>query len=354
MHRIAVVSLLLGLLATRAIAEPLPAQGFDDADPLFQTHDLLELRVAAPLTTLMKERPDQEELEGEASWASVDGTTVTVKVDLRTRGNYRRQRDVCPFAPLRLDFRKSEVRDTLFDGQDKLKLVAQCKPGSGRSEQFLLREYLVYRMFNTLTDLSFRVRLLNVTWENTEGRGKSFEAPAFFIESEERLARRIDLPPAAIPSTDTESLDPAYTSLTSVFHFFAGNTDYSPVAGPRGEDCCHNTTLFGSGATGLFPVPYDFDMSGMVNADYAAPNPRFGIRDVQTRLYRGRCPFNDHLPSSIAVLEEHSESLFALVANLEALANWSRRDMTQFMEKFYEIASDPARVEKQITSTCVP
>ncbi len=346
--------MLLGLQAAGAIAEPVHTRAFDDADPLFQSNDTLELRIAAPLDTLMRDRPDEEDLEGEASWAAADGTAVTVKVKLRTRGNYRRQPDICPFAPVRLDFKKSDVQDTLFDGQDKLKLVTHCKTGSRRSAQFLLREYLVYRMFNTLSDLSFRVRLLKLTWENTEDDGKSFEAPAFLIESEDRLARRIDLPPAAIPEGDIDALDPDYTNLTSLFHYFVGNTDYSPIAGPQGEDCCHNSTLFGSVDTALYPVPYDFDMSGMVNADYASPNPKFGIRDVKTRLYRGRCPFNDRLPSSIAAFDGQRASLFALLETLDGLSGWSQRDMNGFMEAFYETVSDPAQVEKQITAKCVP
>jgi hypothetical protein len=330
------------------------AQTFGEADPLFLSNEPLELRLAAPLDTLMKERPDEDELAGEATWTAEDGTSVTVQVDVRTRGNYRRQADVCRFAPVRLDFKKSEVQGTLFDGQDKLKLVTHCKSRSKRNAQFLLREYAAYRMFNTLTDLSFRVRLLRVSWENTEKAGEVFEAPAFLIESEERLAHRVGLPYAALPSTEPGSLDPAYTNLSSLFHYFIGNTDYSPVAGARGKDCCHNSTLFGAVEEALFPVPYDFDMSGMVNADYAAPNPRFGLRDVQSRLYRGRCPFNAHLPASIAAFDEHRDALYAVLDSVDGLADWSRRDMSRFMDKFYAVTGDPEDVREQIMEKCVP
>jgi hypothetical protein len=330
------------------------AQTFGEPDPLFRSDEILELRIAGPLDTLMRERPEEDELPGKATWTTEDGTPVTVQVDLRTRGNYRRQADICPFAPVRLDFKKSEVRDTLFDGQDKLKLVTHCKSGSKRKAQFVLREYAAYRMFNALTDLSFRVRRLRVSWENTEKPGEVFEAPAFLIESEERLAKRVGLPYAALPSTDPAALDPAYTNLSSLFHYFIGNTDYSPVAGPRGKDCCHNSTLFGAVEDGLFPVPYDFDMSGLVNADYASPNPRFNLRDVQSRLYRGRCPFNDHVAASIAAFDEHRDTLYGVLDSVEGLADWSRRDMSRFMDKFYAITGDPEEVREQITEKCVP
>jgi hypothetical protein len=341
-------------LAGLAVLPAANAQTFGEADPLFRSNEVLELRIAGPLDTLMKERPEEDELPGKATWATTDGASVTVQVDLRTRGNYRRQADVCPFAPVRLDFKKSEVQETLFDGQDKLKLVTHCKSKSKRSVQFLLREYAAYRMFNALTDLSFRVRLLRVTWENTERPGEVFEAPAFLIESEERLAKRVGLPYAALPSAGTDTLDPSYTNLSSLFHYFIGNTDYSPVAGPKGKDCCHNSTLFGALEDGLFPVPYDFDMSGMVNADYASPNPRFSIRDVQSRLYRGRCPFNAHVVDSIAVFDLHRDALYGVLESVDGLADWSRRDMSRFMDKFYETTGDPDEVREHITGSCVP
>jgi hypothetical protein len=341
-------------LAVFAVLPAATAQTFGEADPLFRSNEVLELRIAAPLDTLMKERPEEDELPGEATWTAADGASVTVRVDLRTRGNYRRQADVCPFAPVRLDFRKSEVRETLFDGQDKLKLVTHCKSKSKRSAQFLLREYAAYRMFNALTDLSFRVRLLRVTWENTEKAGVVFEAPAFLIESEERLAHRVGLPYAAIPSAVTGTLDPAYTNLSSLFQYFIGNTDYSPIAGPRGKDCCHNSTLFGTRDEALFPVPYDFDMSGIVNADYATPNPKFHLRDVQSRLYRGRCPFNGQVAGTIAAFNEHRDALYAVLESVDGLSNASRRDMSRFMDKFYDTTGDPDEVRERITDQCVP
>lgn len=344
---------LLFLVVPIGFLHAAQAQTFDDADPLFRSADVLELRIAAPLETLMRERPDEEELPGTASWTDADGRSVTVDVDIRTRGNYRRQRDICPFAPLRLDFRKKQVEDSLFDGQDKLKLVTHCRTGSRRNAQYLLREYLVYRMFNTLTDLSYRVRLLQVTWENTEKDGETFIAPAFFIEHDEQLGERVGLPPAALQKTTVDRLDPGYTNLASMFHFFIGNTDFSPVAGPAGDECCHNSTLFGSDDGPYFPVPYDFDMSGMVNTDYASPNPRFRISDVQSRLYRGRCPHNEHVPASIALFDQHRDELYAFIDNTDDLEKGPRRDMRRFTDKFYAIVDDPAGVQDKIIGKCM-
>ena len=112
-----------------------------------------------------------------------------------------------------------------------------------------------------------------------------------------------------------KSVDPEYANLVDVFQYFAGNTDYSPVTGARGETCCHNTNLFGDAAGPVFAVPYDFDMSGLADAPYATPNPELEITSTRDRLYRGRCEHNDHLADSIAALEANKEALYALVEN---------------------------------------
>ncbi|HNP36783.1 MAG TPA: hypothetical protein PKK10_13105 [Woeseiaceae bacterium] len=330
------------------------AQTFAEVDPLFRSHDILELRITAPLTTLMQDRPDEEELPATVSWQNEAGATVTAAAKVRTRGNYRRQRDVCPFAPIRLNFKKSDVKGTLFDKQDKLKLVTHCKNGSSIYEEGVLREYLAYRIFNQLTDMSFQVRLLRITYENNESSRAPREEYGFFIESEKRLGKRSGRPPFDISYTSVENLEPAYTNLVSMFQYFVGNTDYSPIAGAEGESCCHNATLFGEQGTLLLPVPYDFDMGGMVDTQYATPNPKFKIRSVQTRVYRGRCQFNDQIPASIARFNEERDAIYELIETSPGLEKRSRGKVRKYTDLFYKTINDPAEVKMQLTSDCVP
>ena len=149
---------------------PCLAQG---TDPLFADDDRLELRIEAPITTLMRERPDDEELDGLASYVDETGNEITLDVEIRTRGNYRRQERVCPFAPVRLDFDKDEVGGTLFENQNRLKLVTHCR-NAMQFEQAVMREYLVYRMFNALTEQSYRVRPLTTTYVDTDRDGSNW------------------------------------------------------------------------------------------------------------------------------------------------------------------------------------
>ncbi len=324
-----------------------------EPDPLFQSNEVLTISITAPFTTLMRERPDEEELPGTASWTEADGRQVEVGVELRTRGNYRRDASTCPFAPLRLDFRGSEVDGTLFDGQDKLKLVTHCRERSSRYEQLVLREYLTYRMLNAITDISYRVRLLRITYRDTEGRRDDRETWAFLIEHKDRFARRTGLEPLEIDGTTIHALDPAYTNLTSIFHYMIGNTDFSPISAPEGTACCHNTHPFSAENGPIHSVPYDFDMSGMIDAPYAAPNPRFRLRDVRHRLYRGRCRFNEHVAASVARYQEVRDALYAIVADEPNLSSTTRRSMNSFLNSFYRTIDDPRSVERRLTGACI-
>jgi hypothetical protein len=327
-------------------------QSSDDPDPLFIDDTVLEVRISAPLDSLMKTRPVNEYLPGELTFTDSDGSSRTVVAGLQTRGNYRRQRDVCPFAPLRLNLKKSEVKGTLFDKQDKLKLVTHCKDRADRYQQGVFREYIAYRILNLLTDVSYRVRLLKITWENTEDPDEDMLTYGFLIEPDERLAKRTGLPEFEVSRTRVANLVPAYTNLTSVFQYLLGNTDYSQIAGPKDETCCHNSTLFGDLGGKLYAVPYDFDMSGLVNAKYATPNPRFEIRSVRERLYRGRCAFNSELPATLQLIGRNKSAIYALLEERVELDKRSRTEMSRFIDAFFDVIENPERVQRELGKNC--
>lgn len=324
-----------------------------EPDPLFRSHEPLEIAIAAPFTTLMDERPENEELDGTATWTEPDGSTVEVSVQLRTRGNYRRDPDICSFVPLRLDFRRAEVEGTLFDKQDKLKLVTHCRERSTRYEQVVIREYLTYRLLNVLTDLSYRVRLMRITYEDTEDDRDDRLTWAFVIEHKDRFDNRTGFDPLEIEGSSLEELDPAFTNLTSVFQYMIGNTDFSPISAPEGRGCCHNAHPFAVEGGLVHAVPYDFDMSGIINAPHAGPNPRFGLRDVRQRLYRGRCRFNDQLPATLKHFRNSREALYAVVAEEPALSQRNRRSMTRYLDSFFETIDDERAVERRLTGVCI-
>ena len=331
-----------------AVVPAIAAQG-GPIDPLFADDGILEVTLTAPLATLIRERPTEEYMAGTFEYADGTGAVTALQVGLRTRGHFRLH--TCDFPPLRLNFKKSAVKGTLFDGQDKLKMVVHCD-NPLRYEQYVLREYLAYRVFNLLTDTSFRVRLLRVTFVDSQDRRKDQVRYAFFIEHKKRLAKRIGIPIYNVEDADLASLDGEYLNLTSLFQYFVANTDFSPIAGPPDSNCCHNYVLFRGDDGPVTAIPYDFDQSGFVDAPYASPDSRMKIRDVTQRVYRGRCLFNEHVDDSIAAFIIMREPIVELINTQPGATERVRKNLRRFIDRFYDIVENPERVKRDIIGRC--
>jgi hypothetical protein len=321
-------------------------------DPLFQSTEILDVRIFAPLTTLLDERPTDEDLPATLRYEDSAGQTQEFDIGIRTRGRFRRQTNVCSFPPMRLNFKASETKGTLFHKQNKVKLVTHCQP-TVKYEQVILREYSAYRILNVMTDASFRVRLLRITYVDSEGKKRDSVAHGFIIEHRGRLAKRLEKDYLDMPETTVESLDPEYTNMVSMYHYLIGNTDFSPVKGVRDEACCHNHVLFGNEGELVWSVPYDFDQAGLVNAPHSGANKRFKLRDVKQRLYRGRCDHNDLLAGSIAKYNEEREEIMAVLREVDDATDRSEKTMAKYVDKFYDTINSERRVKGEFIKKCI-
>lgn len=347
MHRLyrTLTAVMFTFLTLSAAAEMKQAP-----DPLFQAGEALHMTITAPLATLVRERPKDDYLPGVIQYTEADGTVVELDLEIRTRGHFRHK--TCDYPPLLLNLRKKQTDGTLFDHQNKLKLVIHCDD-SKRYEQVVLREYLAYRILNAVTDMSFRVRLLRVKYFNTEGSGGGEERYAFLIEHKNRLGARYGLEDLRIDRTTVASIQPDRLNLTSVFAFLIGNTDFSPVAGAPDDECCHNYVLFGSSNDPIIAIPYDFDQSGFVDAPYAVANEQFRIRSVRQRVYRGRCVNNEYVGASLQRFRDRRDAIYALVLEQEGLEPRVRKRMIRYIDDFYELIDDPRAVERKIIRDCI-
>ena len=335
----------LNLLACSSIAK----EG-STPDPLFQEKGALAVTITAPLTTLIKERSTEDELAGVFEYTEADGTAVKLDIMIRARGHFRH--DNCKFPPLRLNFKKSQTDDTLFHKQDKVKLVVHCEQ-SARYEQSLIREYLAYRVLNTLTDLSFRVRLLRVTYVDSEGRRPEQVRFAFLVEHKDRLGKRHGMKELEVDKVAVDSIQPGPLNLTSMFQFLISNTDFSPIRSAPERDCCHNYVLFEKGSDPLIAIPYDFDLSGFVNAQYAKPDSRFGLRNVRERLYRGRCVNNGYIANSLRQFQVNKDVIYNLINEQEGMSSKVRKSVIRSVNNFYRVIDDPRVVERQLIAKCI-
>lgn len=321
------------------------------AQALFTDDSILQVRIEAPLETLSGERPDDEYLDGSLSYTEADGRMQRFDVRLQTRGRFRRQRSTCPFPPVRLNFKTGDLVGSLLEGQDKLKLVTHCNTRRDQFEQLVMREYLAYRILNSLTDKSFRTRLLHITYVDTENDNESFTRYGFVIEDDDDVGKRIGMESMKTAKLNYSDVDQAHTNMISVFQYLIGNTDYSLIRGPADDDCCHNAVPFSDGSL-VWPVPYDFDFSGLVDAPYADPAPQLKIRSVRTRVYRGRCSNNDILDETLGAIRAKKEEIYGLVNALPDLDDRNRRQVTQYLDSFFRVAEDEKRIEREFVREC--
>jgi len=343
----AICALMSAILPLCVQASPYP-----DVAPLFAEDTVLEVTIEAPMGALMDVRPDKAYLDGSFTFTEANGTERKLGLKLRTRGNYRRAKEHCDFAPIRLNFPKSQVKGTLFAGQNKLKLVTHCQNNDPKYEQLVLREYLAYRMLHELTPKSFAVRLMRITYINFENE-KSRTKLAFVIEDGDAVAKRNGMKLASVGLVTRDYLDPEQESLIHVFEYMIGNTEYSIMRSEPNKDCCHNIDLMAPKGVSLYtPLAYDFDFAGFVNAPYAEPNPRYRLPTVRVRLFKGRCEYDEQLQSTIQYFNEKKDRLYQIIDEQDLLTSVSAASVKKYIDTFYERIAEPADVEKWLINKC--
>ena len=320
--------------------------------PLFESDAPLRLTLTADFGAVFKSRDTLRRQPRPARLAVVEpaaaaGTSAAIPVILTTRGHFRLKSTTCSFAPLRVAFDSGGTKGTPFAGQRALKLSTHCRSGSREYEQNVLREYLAYRVFNLITDRSFRARLAKFTYAEARDSTKGVTAWGFFVESERELGRRLGARLLEARGGRFDDFEPAQTDLMSVFQYMIGNTDFSIWA-------LHNVRIFapGSGASLYYPVPYDFDWSGVVSARYAFPDARLGTRTVHERVYRGPCRTAEQLAPTFAHFVAKRDSITALYRSLPDLDPRYVRETEEYFAEFYATIGDARRWKAHAASTC--
>jgi len=348
LQRFPLLAGLVALTAAPAFAQGPPSEAPEEPTetvvaPLFLSHDLLEFSVHAPWDEIRKDRGDDRE-ERPAELRLEGGAPLPLQV--RTRGNFRRQRSTCPaMPPIRLNFPTQQMNGTEFAGQDKLKLVTHCRSRDS-DEQNLLQEYLVYRVFNELTPNSFGARLARVTYvDSARPDDEPVTKFAFIIEAEEALAERLGGMMLEVPQAHPADYDRDGMLTVALFEYMVGNTDWSLVQ-------FHNIRLFQSNQMKALPIPYDFDWTGLVSAPYAEPNESLRIRSVRDRVYRGYCVDGLDYSGVAAHFRAKKSAVLALVDQIPGLSEDTANDSREYLEEFFETLEDPDKYEGRVVSRC--
>lgn len=333
---------------------------------LFDSSETLEVSLIAPWRELVRNKSYQGTYPAEIEYTDELGNVESLDLTVERRGVTRQQ--VCKMPPVKLQFEKGSAKGTTFRGQKSIKLVTHCQMAS-KYEQYYILEMLAYRMHNLLTDYSFRVRPLKITYHQTESgdsekprfsfiKKKKLEGPvfAFLIEDDSDVADRHGLKKLKIPRVSPTQLDSDETALLALFQYMISNLDWAALRGHDPKECCHNVKLIGPKSLKpddtIYAIPYDFDSSGLVNSEYAVPPNGLSIRRVTQRLYRGYCAHNPSLARARQKMFANEQAIYDLVKAESRLEPGVQRKTVNFLEKFFETIKDEEKYQEKIVQKC--
>lgn len=309
---------------------------------LFQDKTPLDISFAASLSQLKHEDEDSVYFSTVMSYRAPDGTTDSIRIGLRARGNFRRKH--CNLPPLRIKIYKEDRKD-LFAGVKSLKLVIPCQDSKG-ANSLILREYLCYQLYEPITPYVLSTRLVNVTIIETSGKREHLKLVGFFIEDDDDAARRLQSKVVNSSKVNPFMLQDTCAVRFDMFQYMIGNTDYSTAY-------FHNTKVFRTKANVLLPVAYDFDMSGIVSAPYATANPELGIQNVRERLYRGFCR-GDGVSESVRrdFIARESIILGVVDKHQSILSEKEVAGIKRYLKDFFTIIKSDALYRQRIVQAC--
>ncbi len=297
---------------------------------LFDSDELLEISLRFDISAYKKNKSDVDYLDAILTYHTSKTDSINKNIKVRARGEIRRTGTICDFPPLLLNFKMKDSIGGEFTGINKLKIVPYCRIGY---EDYILREYLVYKLYNLLTDNSFRVRLFKINYINTAKKGKQLNQYGFAIEPISLLEKRIHSTEIKTQNITQRSIKPESMDRFALFNYMIGNTDWSvPI---------HHNALVLSQAGSENPelgiiVPFDFDYSGLVNTNYAGPFETLPIKTVRERLYLSLCRSEDTFTRELGEFLEKKDQFYKIINDFPYMKPRSKKDIIAYLGEFFK------------------
>lgn len=328
------------LLASLCWSDPSLAQ----TKELFENDEFLEIKLKGDFTKLFKNTTGEAQyFDFSLSYSDSIGKQVSLPLRVKTRGHFRREMKICNFPPVLLNFSKGDTENTLFQSQNKLKLVMPCQ-----GEKYVMREFYAYKLYNLLTPKSFNVRLVRLILDDDSEKPKKYDPLLVFImEEEEQMAQR-----NLMASFDKDLVHPERIKADdyhrmAVFQYLIGNTDWS-------IQYRQNIKLMrGPEMVNPIAVPYDFDHAGIVRAPYAQPAPELLLSTVTDRRYRGYCVEDmQYFEKTFSEYNSQKEAIYSLYSESTLLEENYIKSTIRFLNDFYETINNPKKAKSLFQYPC--
>lgn len=273
------------------------------------------------LTTIMAQRNNDSYFPA----AVMTDNGLTFKAEVRPRGKYRRKNAVYP--PLKLKFKKKELIAAGMDTLNEIKLVLPAFDNS-MGDELVIREYLAYKMFEKLSPVHVKARLIRLTIKDTHVEKSKKNMFAILVEDAEETAARYNGVEVEEYGISPDSLAANQSALMVMFEYMIGNTDWD-------ISMMRNVRLLRTQAGGkILALPYDFDFSGLVSAPYASPSSDTGLKTVRDRFLMANGIKPDALKRAVMNIRKNRQALYDICRN-RFVSRETSDDMMLFLDTFF-------------------
>jgi hypothetical protein len=202
----------------------------------------------------------------------------------------------------------------------------------------------VYKIYNLLTDMSLKVRLMNISFKDVSGKRKPYTQYAFMIEDVDDMAKRNNMAEIEDIKYNTEQTNRDQMTLVTLFEYLIGNTDWSVPA-------YHNIKLIAPKEdknVRPYAVAYDFDICGFVDPPYATIDEQLQdkITTVRERLNRGFPRTMEELKIAVKLFNDRKDKIISLIKNNEYLSPKEKSNTIDYVEDFYKTINSDRELQK--------
>ncbi len=349
MRRFFILTALALLFSTPLFGQNDEVPSFEDTlvvyEDLFGIREPLDLTLKFNIKEFYKTKKDEKYHKAELTCHVREDFEVKHEVRVKARGKNRRE--ICAIPPFWMNIRYAGIEAEDLAEVIKVKVVTRCRYSSIYKD-YVLKEYLIYQIYNLLSPYSFNTRLVRLTLIDTGRKDKVYEDWGFIIEPEAMMAERNNAMPIKSDKLALATVNKEWMDKVAYFHYMIGQADYSVT----GRHNLKVITLKEYGPSGFITVPYDFDYTGLVDATYAVPGPNLGIESVRDRYYLGACRSEEVHQQAIEWLASYRDEITDLILSFEYLDEDERMEMIEYMESYYKESESRGFISRRITPTC--
>lgn len=311
---------------------------------LFESNEILELTLSFDITKYTREKPKDQYLDAILTIHTSQEDSMTRIIKVKSCGDFRYK--YCKLPPMLLNFNKTEGTSENINKLRKVKLYTHCRSGN---EEYLFREYLVYRLYNVLTDYSFRVRLARICYKDILNKKEPEIKYGFFIEPMNLLLERLNaIQVGSVPLTQRNIL-PEMIDRMAIFSFMIGNTDWSVT---NQHNCKILMEKDPNRPDQDMIIPFDFDYSGIVNTDYAVPAEELSIKSVCERIYIGICRSEEDFIIALKEFYDKKEELYRVIQEFDPISDKGKKEMIRYLDEFYKLFNNRNAIVNVFLKEC--